>query len=209
MAVAQSAVEAVSGPLWPEEAAYIAKAVDGRRGEFITGRILARRAIAMLGGEAVPIPPGSRGMPIWPAGYVGSISHVRGTVAAAVAKASDIGSIGIDIEEMERFRPTIEKKIARPDEIAVNFEGLPPDARQAALAIMFSAKEAFYKCQYPITGQIMGFHDAHVVIDDRTRTFQLSLLVDAPLLPGDGVFQGKYGLKAGTVYTAMVMANHG
>ena len=148
-------------------------------------------------------------MPIWPAGYVGSISHVRGTVAAAVAKASDIVSIGIDIEETERFRPAIEKKIARPDEIAVNFEGLAPDARQTALAIMFSAKEAFYKCQYPITGQIMGFHDAHVVIDNRTQTFQLSLLVDAPLLPGGGVFRGKYGLKAGTVYTAMVMANHG
>jgi 4'-phosphopantetheinyl transferase EntD len=28
--------------------------------------------------------------------------------------------------------------------------------------VIFSAKEAFYKCQYPVTGQWLEFEDAHV-----------------------------------------------
>jgi 4'-phosphopantetheinyl transferase EntD len=206
VAVADGFAEAVSGSLWPEEAAHIAKAVDGRRAEFTAGRILARRALAMLGSGDCAIPPGSRNMPVWPAGYVGSISHAQGYVAAAAAKASDILSIGIDFEDALRFRPELERKIASPDEIARNFTDLEPDSRQMALAIMFSGKEAFYKCQYPITGQYLGFHDADVTIDHGRRTFRLELLAEVPLLAGRHIFDGRYDVKANRVFTAMAMS---
>jgi 4'-phosphopantetheinyl transferase EntD len=207
VAVSEGIAEAVNGPLWPEEAAHIAKAVDSRRAEFTAGRVLARRAIATLGGGGdYPIPPGSRNMPMWPTGFVGSISHTHGYVAAAAARASDILSVGIDVEDARRFRPELEKNIASPDEIAANFAGHPPESRQMALAIMFSAKEAFYKCQYPITEQFLGFHDADVVIDRDRRTFRLKLLAEVPLLAGRHIFDGKYGVKANTVFTAMVMS---
>lgn len=206
MAVSEGIAEAVNGPLWPEEAAHIAKAVDGRRAEFTAGRVLARRAIATLGGGDYPIPPGSRNMPVWPPGFVGSISHTHGYVAAAAARAADILSVGIDVEDVRRFRPELEEKIASPDEIAANFAGHPPDSRQMALAIMFSAKEAFYKCQYPITEQFLGFHDADVVIDRDRRTFRLRLVAEVPLLTGRHTFYGKYRVAANTVFTAMVMS---
>ena len=41
---------------------------------------------------------------------------------------------------------------------------MPEGERRAAAALIFSAKEAFYKCQYPLTTQSLGFHDASVQI---------------------------------------------
>jgi 4'-phosphopantetheinyl transferase EntD len=188
VAVAEGLAEAVDGTLWPEETDHIAKAVEGRRAEFTAGRVLARRALATLDGPDCAIPPGSRNMPVWPAGYVGSISHAHGFVAVAAARRTDLLSIGIDVENALRFRPELEKKIV-----------------QMALAIMFSAKEAFYKCQYPITECYLGFHDAHVVIDRAGGTFRLTLLTDLPLLAGRQVFDGRFEIEADTVYTAMAM----
>jgi 4'-phosphopantetheinyl transferase EntD len=204
VAVAEDFAASVEGELWPQEAAFIEKAVEGRRAEFTAGRVLARRAIAMLGGGDCAIPPGSRNMPVWPEGFAGSISHAQGHVVAAVARKSDLLSLGIDFEDASRFRQELERKIAAPDEIALNFEGLPPDTRQMALAIMFSAKEAFYKCQYPVTGQYLGFHDAWVAIDFDERTFGLKLLAEAPALASRD-FIGRYSLQDKTVFTAMVM----
>ena len=33
-------------------------------------------------------------------------------------------------------------------------------------ALIFAAKEAFYKCQYPLTGEALNFHDARVEVPD-------------------------------------------
>jgi 4'-phosphopantetheinyl transferase EntD len=205
VAVAEGLAEAVDGTLWPEEADHIAKAVAGRRTEFTAGRVLARRAIELLGGEYCAIPPGSRNMPVWPASFVGSISHAHGFVAVAAARRTDLLSIGIDVENALRFRPELEKKIVSAEEITRNFGGLAPDARQMALAIMFSAKEAFYKCQYPITERYLGFHDAQVAIDREGGTFRLRLLADIPELAGQQLFDGRFVIQADTVYTAMAM----
>lgn len=203
MAVAEDFAASLDGGLWPEEAAFIEKAVAGRRAEFTAGRLLARRALATLGCADCAIPPGSRQMPVWPAGYVGSISHAGGYVAAAVARTADLGSIGIDFEDASRFRPEMERKIASADEIALNFDGRPVGERQMALAILFSAKEAFYKCQYPLSRQYLGFHDARVAIDFGERTFQLKLLADVPLAGRD--FSGRYSVQDKTIFAAMVM----
>ncbi len=204
MAVAEDFAASVEGALWPEETAYIQKAVEGRRAEFTAGRVLARRAVAMLGGPDCAIPPGSRNMPVWPAGYCGSISHAHGYVAAAVARKHDLLSLGIDFEDAGRFRRELEKKIASPEEIALNFEGLGPDDRQMALAIMFSAKEAFYKCQYPLTGQYLGFLEAWAAIDFGQRSFRLKVLAETPALMRRD-FDGRYNIQDKTVFTAMVM----
>ncbi|MGW0200337.1 4'-phosphopantetheinyl transferase, partial [Nonomuraea sp. NPDC003201] len=47
--------------LFPEEEAFIARAVDKRRREFTTARHCARRALDRLGLPAAPILPGERG----------------------------------------------------------------------------------------------------------------------------------------------------
>jgi 4'-phosphopantetheinyl transferase EntD len=53
--------------LLPEEEAVIVTAVDKRRQEFATARACARAALAELALPLVPIVPGPRGAPQWPA----------------------------------------------------------------------------------------------------------------------------------------------
>ncbi|MQS37792.1 4'-phosphopantetheinyl transferase, partial [Streptomyces katsurahamanus] len=55
-------------PLFPEEEAALARAVERRRREFTTVRGCARRALAGLGLSAAPLVPGVRGAPVWPDG---------------------------------------------------------------------------------------------------------------------------------------------
>src|SRR5258708_36276243 len=83
---------------FPEEMAMVANAVDKRRREFATGRACAREALRELGIAPGPILAGERGMPRWPPGVVGSITHCAGYRAAAVAGSGDLMAIGIDAE---------------------------------------------------------------------------------------------------------------
>ena len=97
-----AAVEARADPpdvmLFPEEEAVIAKAVDKGRREFSTVRHCARLALATLGLPRSPLLPWERGAPQWPVGVVGSMTHCAGYRAAAVARARDVVTIGIDAE---------------------------------------------------------------------------------------------------------------
>lgn len=56
-------------PLFPQEQAVIAHAVDRRRAEFTTVRALARTALADLGHPPIPLPD-ERGVPVRPDGVV-------------------------------------------------------------------------------------------------------------------------------------------
>jgi 4'-phosphopantetheinyl transferase EntD len=208
VAVEESRIDAVVGYAWPEELAHVASAVESRRREFAAGRILAARALASLGCAACPILAGPDRAPIWPAGFTGSISHTHEHVAVAVGRTDGLLAIGIDIEDAGRFRPDLEHQILRPEEIAANLTGLPPDRRQSVLALLFSIKEAFYKCQYVISQQFLGFHDARTTIDFTRQSFELTLLVTVPPL-ADDVFHGKFQMRSGGVATAMVLRNNG
>src|ERR1700685_2612959 len=99
---AVSAVEAFDDPpgavLFPEEAAVVAQAGENRRREFTTARSCAHQALMGLGVPPFPILPGERGAPRWPDGIVGGITHCAAYRAAAVARAHEILTVGIDAE---------------------------------------------------------------------------------------------------------------
>jgi phosphopantetheine--protein transferase-like protein len=179
IAVAESQIDMIDGFLWPEEHEQIAGAVAQRQREFAAGRILARQALAALGGPQAPIPAGHDRVPIWPAGFCGSISHSGFYAAAALARSTDVASIGIDVERTERFRVDLERHILLPGEIARHLDGTDGQTRQANMAAIFSAKEAFYKAQYPLTRRRLTFHDAEVEIDLSTNTFEVRRTADA------------------------------
>ncbi len=91
-------VSVADGNLFPEEEELIATAVPKRRNDFATARACARRAMGRLGLEPVAVLHGKRGMPLWPEGIVGSLTHCEGYRAAALARAGDVLSLGIDAE---------------------------------------------------------------------------------------------------------------
>ena len=124
--------------LFPAEEALIARAVQKRRSEFATGRRCARDALGALGLAPAPILPGQGGAPQWPSGVVGSITHCAGYRAAAVARASEVITIGLDAEPAQPLPGEVLGLVALPDE-RDRLRDLARGARASAGTRCFSA----------------------------------------------------------------------
>jgi 4'-phosphopantetheinyl transferase EntD len=146
--------------LHPDEAARIAHASDRRRQEFAAGRMCVRAALAELGvrGDR-PLGSAEDRSPLWPDGVIGSISHTSTYCVAivAVAGVADSG-IGIDAEQLGRVTDNLHRTVFTADERSW-LDRLSTEARSDAATTLFSAKEAFYKAQHPITRSWVGFKD--------------------------------------------------
>jgi 4'-phosphopantetheinyl transferase EntD len=143
------------------EAVYVGRAVPKRVQEFAAGRLCARRALAEFGFVDYPVKVAEDRQPMWPDRMVGSITHTTGFCAAVVARRPAATALGLDSEVVGSVNAEIWHKICVPLESAW-IESLPAAERDAAIALIFSAKEAFYKCQYPAVRQRLNFHDARV-----------------------------------------------
>jgi 4'-phosphopantetheinyl transferase EntD len=202
----ESFVDTGEDVLYPEERAVIARAVDKRRREFATVRACARAALARLGVPPAPILPGARGAPGWPAGVVGSMTHCDGYRAAAVARAADVRSLGIDAEPDEPL-PGGVLDLVSLDEERDRLAGLA--AGHPAVCwdrLLFCAKESVYKAWYPLAGRWLGFEEAAVTVDAMTvdaggGTFGARLLVDGPV----SGFTGRWLVRDGIILTAVVL----
>ena len=116
VAVAERWDDPPEAVLFPAEEAVIANAVDKRRREFTTVRHCARLAMAELGLPPVPIVPGERRAPNWPDGVVGSMTHCAGYRAAAVARRTEVLSLGIDAEPHGPLPDGVERAVTLPEE---------------------------------------------------------------------------------------------
>lgn len=149
--------------LKPEEARSVERAVPKRMSEFAAGRQCARRALAELGLGDAPITVAPDRQPLWPPGVVGSITHTTGLCAAVVAESSRLAALGVDTERAGAVKPELWQTICIAEESAW-IGALAPGERAAAVTLLFSAKEAFYKCQYPLLGERFGFSDVFVTV---------------------------------------------
>ena len=162
----------------------MARAVAKRRREFATVRACARRAMEKLGVPPRPILPGERGAPRWPDGVVGSMTHCDGYRAAALVRAGDLASLGIDAE----LHGPLPEGVLQPRRAAgrarTGCAGSPaerPDVHWDRL--LFSAKESVYKAWFPLTGKWLDFMEADIDIT-ADGTFHAALLVPGPWVGG-------------------------
>jgi len=120
--------------------------------EFSAGRRVGRLALAALGEVAlVGIPIGVGGEPIWPQGVVGSISHTARYAGALVSKVSRHLSVGFDLDDGRPVGDVAAARLMTTAEIdAVIGKGWANTVANAQ-TVVFSAKEAVFKCQYPRT----------------------------------------------------------
>ena len=193
--------------LFPEERALVAAVAPGRFHDFVLGRRCARLAIEDLGLAAGPILTGERREPLWPRGVVGAITHTDGYVAAAVARADDIASIGIDAEPDEPLPDGVDRRIIRPDERQLLERD---DVGVAAVdRLVFSAKEAVYKAWFPLAGEWLGFLDARLELDTDAQRFAAHIMVDAPTVHGKPLrgFEGRYASVDGVIITAIELSS--
>jgi 4'-phosphopantetheinyl transferase EntD len=147
--------------LLPEEALCLKGAVQKRGQEFAAGRACARLLLGEFGIVDFPIKAADDRRPIWPDTLVGSITHTSGFCAAVVAKRESLSAVGIDSEMAGSVKAHLWRGICTPSETAW-LRSLPSDEQAAAATLIFSAKEAFYKCQYPLVRERLNFHDATV-----------------------------------------------
>jgi len=189
--------------LFPEEEALVLRAVEKRRREFAKGRECARRALASFDhGDAILLWGESR-EPLWPADIVGSITHTRGFCAVAVARSSRFVGIGIDAEPAEPVGLDVARRICRDDERA-SLSSLSDLDSALAYRLLFSAKEALYKCLYPVTRVFLGFED--VTITFEAGTFGARVHLERFPLPagGNGV-RGRWRRSGAHLVTAAWM----
>jgi 4'-phosphopantetheinyl transferase EntD len=147
--------------LHPEEAAGLKRAVESRRQEFAAGRLCARRVLSEFGISDFPITAADDRTACWPKTLVGSITHTAGFCAAVAAEHSKFAAVGIDSELAGSVKPELWPSICTPPEIAW-LKTLAESQQPMAATLIFSAKEAFYKCQYPCVGERLNFQDAEI-----------------------------------------------
>nr|ASV47101.1 4'-phosphopantetheinyl transferase EntD (siderophore biosynthesis) [uncultured bacterium] len=195
--------------LLPEEEALVARAVAKRRAEFTTARTCARRALAQLGEPPAPLLAGPKREPLWPAGVVGSLTHCAGYRAAAVARAADLASVGIDAEPHEALPDGVLDRVSLADE-RHRLRRLPAGVHWDRL--LFSAKESVYKTWYPLARCWLGFEDARLEFrpgpDPARGAFTAELLVAGlPRVAGRPlrVLAGRYAVAGGLLATAIAV----
>ena len=189
-------------PLTPEEDASIAGASLERRAEFALGRAALKAALARLGATGVSAPSRPDRSPVLPSGFAASLSHCPGFCAAVAARAEDVESLGFDAEPCERLSDDLAALVLGP--LDGPLHGMI-DPRLAPI-LVFSAKEAVYKCQHPLAGAPLDFADLgiqfHRPSNSRRERFSAVFRRDlAPVLHGRR-FEGSWRRVAGLVLAA-------
>ena len=184
--------------LLPEEEPDVAKAVAKRVREYTIARTCARRALGKLGFPEVAILRGEKRQPLWPDGIVGSITHTRGYCAAAVARDSEVLTVGIDAEQHDVLPDGVLKVVSLPEER----ETLPTVPGTHWDRILFSAKESVYKAWFPLTERWLGFSDARLTFDPAAGTFHAEILAEHPTIKS---FDGRFLVRDGLVVTTIAV----
>jgi 4'-phosphopantetheinyl transferase EntD len=102
---------------------------------------------------------------------VGSITHTGDFAAAAVAWAADIVGLGIDSEQI--IDPAIALDIAAICMVDEATLFRPAQGRSSCEfhTFVFSAKEAVFKCLFPLTRKFLEFSDVRITSLDWGRGY--------------------------------------
>ncbi len=180
-----------------DEAAHLTRAVPARKREFAAGRTAARAAMVELNLHPQPIPASDDRAPIWPQGIHGSISHSPTLCAAVIGTGPH--TIGLDIEENTDLVAGLQSTICSDAELA-RIAG-PNQARLAKL--IFSAKEATYKAQYPLTGLLFGFDHIDIQLDLPRQRFTATFLKPAGIFNIGDTLPGRFDVVVDHLVTAV------
>lgn len=198
----------------PSEAALISRAVEKRRREFVSVRHCARQAMGKLGVDPAPILKGERGVPLFPRGVVGSLTHCDGYRGAVLGYSMAVRSVGIDAEPHGPLPDGVLDAVSLPAERDWLAGGTPDGADVHWDRLLFCAKEATYKAWFPLTYRWLGFEDAHITFtlgesdgDTATGTFHTDLLVSGETTDGPPLssFDGRWLVDGGLVIAAITV----
>jgi len=194
-----------SGIVLPDS---MARAVLKRQVEFAAGRFCAREALQKLGHDSqATLAVGQHRAPLWPTGYLGSISHGDGLAIAVAASTRDWRGLGIDVERIltdEAAQP-LHEHLMKASELAMGeAAGL---ALGDWLSLVFSAKESLFKALYPFVGRYFDFLDAEVC-ELQQRQSRLTLRLATSLSPScvkGSLYSIRYSYFPGNIATLCLL----
>lgn len=180
------------------------QAVVKRKSEFLAGRIAAQAILSRLKKDHYQIVVGDNRSPVWPQGYIGTISHTGREAICLMASDKDLEIIGVDIENWltEETAASIEKSIVSEPEVRI-VEKLDMPFHHA-LTIVFSAKESLFKALYPSVGRYFGFEVAQLArLDTENNTFTLALVepLEGDVCANRRLFTGSFSPRSDSVVT--------
>lgn len=199
---------ALPSPFSEELACLSPRAVEKRRREFAAGRAAAHQAIRNLGHSPRPILMAETRAPIWPRGLTGSITHTKSCAIAAVAPKGSLKAIGIDVEEDTPLKEDLLPAICSAREQAWLDEQDNPGQMGK---LIFSAKEAAYKCQYAVSEKFFGFEGMELEVEaDRLASgqrgrFLAFFTADQPPFNRGFSIEGAYVIGAGILFTTATL----
>jgi 4'-phosphopantetheinyl transferase EntD len=199
VAASAGAIDDAAGTLAPVEVPATARMSARRLQEFSAGRGHARIALEQLGLRSPGVAVGAGRAPVWPAGFVGSISHAGDLVLAVAAPSTAIRGIGVDLERAVPLDADLIRRVCRPEEVA----RLGASAATGDRAkLVFSAKESVYKCVAPLSGAFLEFEDVEILFDTGEDHFQARGHGRAAPLIAPGALAGAFAQLAGYWITA-------
>ena len=164
--------------------------------EFLAGRLCARAALHSHAQQPRDPDQDADGMPLWPAGLCGSITHSKGLAAAVVASQEHWQGIGLDAELlMSASRAQrLAGQILTPDELQ-RLQHYPESEQAWLVSLTFCSKESLFKALFPLVGQRFYFQDAELLECPADGRLQLRLLRDlAPQWPQGSLLNGQQAM---------------
>lgn len=183
--------------------ATLAQSVVKRRAEYLAGRYLCKKMLDVHGLPSI-VPSGASREPIWPAGWLGSITHTRDMAISCLCRDSDIALLGIDLEAW--MDDSLASNIA--DTIIDQHERqllAGPWRFSQGLSLVFSAKESFFKAAFPLVKRYFDFDGVRMVdIDYAAKRFSLRVAEPlAPELPRGRILTGSFQYDEKSVFTVL------
>ncbi|WP_319777247.1 4'-phosphopantetheinyl transferase superfamily protein [Maridesulfovibrio sp.] len=194
--------------MYEQEWAIVAGAIDERKAEFCGGRICAHQALKKLGVLQGQILQNKDRSPLWPENVVGSISHTKGYCAAAVACARELKGIGLDLEIDSPLDWKLSGLVCSTNELA-RLKAYPPNERCKLAKIIFSVKEAAFKCQFPSTKEFIDYNQAEISLDVGKGSFRVEVMGKS-LSTAEicSKIRGRYELADGYIISGAVLYNN-
>jgi enterobactin synthetase component D len=192
---------------------HIRNSVPKRQAEFAAGRLCAQSMLELYGHGKHAVAIGPHREPVWPQGFIGSITH-NGVYAAAVAcPATRFLGIGIDIETVvgAEARSALMDLVVSSDELdCMNAQG-GAIAFDPLLTLVFSAKESFFKAAFEQVRTYFDFDALKLVrIDPQHRVlhFEGMQTLSATLSKGSA-YQAYFDfLGESSLFTVVVIRNN-
>lgn len=187
----------------------LVNAVKKRRAEFLVGRYCAVKSLSRIGVAERIILIGEKRNPVWPSGFIGSISHCSSQSIAVATQASDYLGIGVDVEDIVSANRvnSIQKQIIDNDEaslIAANAH-----IHNLLFTLVFSAKESFFKAAFPSVNRYFDFFAVSLVdLDEKQQKliFRINETLHDKYLRKNALFTASYlTLSSERVITQVVL----